>query len=254
MNTIWYQPSSYLVLFQTVLKYVLYNQTACLAQRNLVPHATQGLIDILHDLRRRLSPTQLKQFLPDMTSVAVNNRLGNPSQQLMDHDRLVVFRDRVECLLHDMAAKRIHRQIERVSANGLGDLDDLLSSAMLKAALHQEVAKTVDHQRVGLGNDGLDNVVLLLGSPYLELLLQKDGSLLVIVADNLVNNILPVTRDITVKQTTVVEGLGGGRHIGLTVRSQSLISQVSDGLRKAYSIIALTSPFHDELIDVNSVA
>ena len=42
---------------------------------------------------------------------------------------------------------------------------------MLEAALDQEVTEAVDHEGIGLVDDGLDNVKLLLGSADLELLL-----------------------------------------------------------------------------------
>lgn len=164
-----------------------------------MPHAAQGFVDILHNLGRRLNPTQLKQLLPNMTSVAVNNRLRDPSQQLVDHDRLVVLRDGVKRLLHHMAAKRIHREVEGIAADGLRNFDDLLRCAVLEAALDQKVTKAVNHQRIGLGHNGFDDVILLLGSPNLEFLLQEDGSLLVIVANNLVNNVLPVAADVAVE-------------------------------------------------------
>ena len=45
-----------LVFFQAVLKDVLYNQTTRLSERNFMPHATKGFIDILHDLGRRVTP------------------------------------------------------------------------------------------------------------------------------------------------------------------------------------------------------
>ena len=41
-----------LVFFQAVLKDVLYNQAARLSERNFMPHATEGFIDVLHDLWR----------------------------------------------------------------------------------------------------------------------------------------------------------------------------------------------------------
>lgn len=43
---------SYLVLLQAILEDILYNQAASLAQGNLVPHAAQSLVHILHYLRR----------------------------------------------------------------------------------------------------------------------------------------------------------------------------------------------------------
>ncbi len=78
---------------------------------------------------------------------------------------------------------------------------------MLEASLDKEIAESVDHERVGLGDDGLDDLVLLLRSADLELLLEEDRSLLVVVADNLVNDVLPVAVDVAVKQLAVVERL-----------------------------------------------
>ena len=69
---------------------------------------------------------------------------------------------------------------------------------MLKAALNQEVAKTVNHQGVGLSDDSLDYFVFLFRSADFQLLLEEDGGLLVVVTDNLVDDILPVAVDIPV--------------------------------------------------------
>lgn len=145
-----------------------------------------------------------------MACIAMNHSLGDSSQEFVDHDRLVLLGHGVECLLHDVAAERIHREIESMASNGLSNLDDLLRSAMLEAALNQEVPKAIDHQRIGLGDNGFNNVILLLGSANLELLLEEDGRLLVVVADDLVHNVLPVAVDIAVKEAAVVERLGRG--------------------------------------------
>lgn len=82
---------------------------------------------------------------------------------------------------------------------------------MLEAALDQEVSKAVDHEGVCLSNNGLDDLVFLLRSSDLELLLEENGSLLVVVADDLVDNVLPVAIDVAIQETTIVEGLGGGQ-------------------------------------------
>lgn len=82
---------------------------------------------------------------------------------------------------------------------------------MLEAALDQEVSKAVDHEGVCLSNNGLDNLVLLLRSSNFELLLKENRSLLVVVADDLVDNVLPVAVDVAVQETTIVEGLSGGQ-------------------------------------------
>jgi hypothetical protein len=89
---------------------------------------------------------------------------------------------------------------------------------VLKATLHEEVAKAVDHQRMGLKNDRIHNLVLLIGRTDLKLLLQKDGSLLVVVANNLVHNVLPVAVDVAVQQATVVERFSGG-NVGRTLNN-----------------------------------
>lgn len=109
-----------------------------------------------------------------------------------------------------MATKRIHRQAERVAANGLRDLDYLLGSTMLKASLNQEVAETVYHQGMSLDNDGVNDLVLLLGRSDLELLLQEYGGLLVVDAYDLVDNVLPVASGVAVEKTAIVQRLGRG--------------------------------------------
>ena len=84
----------------------------------------------------------------------------------------------------------------------------LVWSTVLKAALNKEVAKAVDHERVGLSDNSLHDLVLLLGGADLELLLKEDRCLLVIVADDLVDDILPVAIDVAVQQSAIVERLG----------------------------------------------
>lgn len=61
-----------------------------------------------------------------------------------------------------MASKRIHREAESVTTNGFSNLDNLLWRSMLEATLDQKVAKAIDHQRIGLGSNRLDNVILLI--------------------------------------------------------------------------------------------
>ena len=157
-----------------------------------------------------------------MASVPMNHGFGDATEELMHHDRLVVLRDRIKGLLDHMATKWVHGKVQCVATDGCGDLDDLLRSSMLKAPLDQKVAKAIDHERVRLRYNCLDNVVFLLGGAHLELLLEKDGGLLVIVADNLVDNVFPVASHIAIEQTTIVEWLCGGE-IGLTFRDGSLL-------------------------------
>jgi len=211
-----------LVFLQAVLKDVLNNQATSLTKSNLVPHAAKSLIDILHNLGRGLGPAKLKKLLPDMASITVNNSLWNTTKEFMDHDCLVIFRNRIESLLNDVAAESIHRQVQSVASNGLSDLDDLFRSSVLEAALNQEVTKAIDHQWISLCDNSLNYIILLLSSANFELLLEKDGSLLIIIADDLIDNILPVAIDGSIKKTTVVKRFSGWQ-IGLTFRGSSLV-------------------------------
>ena len=215
------EAKTYLVLFQAVLENVLDDQTASLAKRNLMPHAAECLVDILHDLWWRLRPAQLKKFLPDVASIAVNDCLRNAAKQLMNHDRLVVLWHRVESLLHDVTAERIHGEIESVTTDSLSDLNHLLWSAVLEATLDEKVTKAVDHQWVSLSHNGLDDVVLLLCGAHLELLLKEDRGLLVVVAHDLVNDILPVAVHSAVQEATIIQWLG---------RWEESLAFYSDGL------------------------
>lgn len=80
---------------------------------------------------------------------------------------------------------------------------------MLEASLDEKVAKAIDHEWIGLGNNRFNDVEFLLWRSNLELLLKEDRCLLVVVADNLVNDILPVAVDAAVKETAVVQGFSG---------------------------------------------
>lgn len=165
---------TYLVLLEAILENVLHDKTARFAQSNFMPHASQRIIDIFHDLGRRLSPSKLKEFLPDVTSVSVDDSFWDSTEQLMDHNGLVIFRYGVKCFLNNMTAKRIHGQVKGVASNRFCNLDNLLRCTMLKAALNKKVAKSIDHQRIGLSNNGLDNIVLLLSCANFKLLLQEN--------------------------------------------------------------------------------
>lgn len=92
----------------------------------------------------------------------------------MHHDCLVLLGHTVESLLHNMTSESIHAEIESIAADSLGNLNDLLRSAVLKAALYQEIAKAIDHERVGLLDDSLYDLELGLGHANFELLLQED--------------------------------------------------------------------------------
>lgn len=82
-----------LLFFNAVLKDVLDDKTAGLTKGNLMPHATKGLIDFDHDLRRLASPAKLEQLLPNMASITVDNGVRDASKKLSNHIGLVVFRN-----------------------------------------------------------------------------------------------------------------------------------------------------------------
>lgn len=133
----------------------------------------------------------------------------------MDHDGLVVLWDRIKCLLYNVTSEGIHGQVQGIASNGLCNLDNLFRSTMLKTALNKKVTKAVHHQGIGLSNNRFNNVVLLLGRADLQLLLEEDGGLLIVVANNFVDNVLPVTVNRTIEQTAIVQRLRG-REVGLT--------------------------------------
>ena len=117
----------------------------------------------------------------------------------MDHDGLVFLRHSIEGFLHDMAAKSIHAQAQGVAANRVGNSNDLVRRPVLEAALHKEVTETVDHERISLSHNSLDDLEFLFGRSHFELLLEEDRSLLIVVAHNLVNNVLPVAGDTSIE-------------------------------------------------------
>jgi hypothetical protein len=168
-----------------------------------------------------------------MASITMNDSLRDTPEEFMNHDRLVIFRNRIKSLLDNVATKSIHGEIQGIASNRFSNLDDLLWSTMLEATLNQEVSKSINHQWVSLSNDGFNDIILLLSSTNLQLLLEEDGSLLVIIADNLINNVLPIAVDSAIKKTTVVEGFSG-RKIGLTFCGNSLadISRTNQSDRK----------------------
>ena len=79
---------------------------------------------------------------------------------------------------------------------------------MLKTPLDEEVSKAVDHKRISLGNNCLYDVILLFRSADLQLLLEEDRRLLIIVADYLVDNILPVAVHVALEKAAIVQWLG----------------------------------------------
>ena len=84
---------------------------------------------------------------------------------------------------------------------------------MFEAALDQEVAEPIDHERIRLSHDRLHDRVFLLRRAHLKLLLQEDGRLLVVVGDDLVHDVPPVARHGAIQETAIVERLHRG-HVG----------------------------------------
>lgn len=189
---------THLFVLHTILEYVLDNQTACLTQGNFMPYPVQGLVDFRHDLWRLTAPPELEQLLPNMTCIAVDHCLWDSAEKLIDHDSFMLFGNTVKGLLNNMTSKGVHAQVEGVASYRISDCDNLVGSTMLKTPLNEEVAESIYHERIGLADNGLDDVVLLLSRPNLELLLEKDGRLLVVVANDFVHNVFPVARDILV--------------------------------------------------------
>ena len=147
----------------------------------------------------------------------------------MNHGGFVLFGDSIESFLDDMATESIHAQGKNIATNSTGNCNDLsrvsqnswytrcvingtylFRSTVLEAALNKKVAEAIDHKRICLSNDRLNDFEFLFHSANLELLLKKDRRLLIIVADNFVNDVLPVASDIAIKQTTVVQWLHRG--------------------------------------------
>lgn len=104
----------------------------------------------------------------------MNNGLRDSAEKFVNHDSLVILWNRVKGLLDDMTAESIHGEIESITTDSFCNLDYLFWSTVLKTSLNQKVTKTVDHQRISLGNNGLNNIILLLGGTDFKLLLQED--------------------------------------------------------------------------------
>lgn len=199
----------YLLFLHTVLEDVLDHQTPCFAQCNLLPHSTESLIHFVHDLRGVASPAELEELLPNMASVAVDYCLGDPAEKLVYHHCFVFLWYAVEGFLDNMATEWIHAQGESVAPDCVGNGHDLLGGTMFKAALDEEISESVYHERVRLISNRLDDVEFLFSCADFEFLLEEDGCLLVVTADDLFNYVFPITRDIFVEETPVVQWLEG---------------------------------------------
>ncbi len=181
-----------LFLLNTVLENVLNHQAACFAQCDLMPHTAKSLVDLEHDLRWLPAPAQLKEFLPDMTSIAMDDCFWDTTKEFTNHVSFMGFRNRIKRLLDNMTTESIHAEGNNIALNTIGDRNDLIRCAVLEAALHQEVAEAVDHEWIRLVDNCINDLKLLFYSANLELLLEKDRSLLIIAANNLIDNVLPV--------------------------------------------------------------
>lgn len=196
-----------LVFFQAVLEDVLHDKTPSLPEGDFMPHALQSLVDVSHDLWWRIAPAELEQLLPYVACIAMNNCLGDAAEQLMHHDCFVLLWHAVKRLLHNVAAECIHAEVEGIPANRLCDGHDLLWRAVLEATLNKEVSEAVDHQRVGLVDDGTHDLEFLVSRTYFELLLKEDRGLLVVVTHDLVNDVLPIATHVAIKKTAIVQWL-----------------------------------------------
>jgi hypothetical protein len=83
----------------------------------------------------------------------------------------------------------------------------LFGGAVFKAALDEEIAKPIYHERICLTSNGLDDIEFLFSCADFELLLKEDGCLLVITANDLVNDVFPIARDVLIEETSVIQGL-----------------------------------------------
>lgn len=110
-----------------------------------MPHTFQRFVDILHDLWWRVAPTKLEQLLPDMASVAMDDRLRNATEQFVNHDGFVVLGNNVERFLNYVATKCIHTQAQSVATDGIRYSYYLLRGTVFEAALYKKVAKAIYH-------------------------------------------------------------------------------------------------------------
>ena len=136
-----------------------------------MPHSAKSLVDVFHDLRWRIAPAQLKQFLPDVASISMYHSLRDAAKKLVNHDSFVFFGNRVKRFLDHVASKGVHAKAQGISSNSIGNGGYLLRSSMLKTALHQEVSKSIYHKRVGLSYDSFNYLIFLFDGAYFELLL-----------------------------------------------------------------------------------
>ena len=100
-----------------------------------MPHTTKCFVDILHDLRWRFGPAEFEELLPDMASISMYDSFGNATKEFVNHDCLIILGNGVKCFLNNVTTESVHGEIQRVTADCFGDLDNLLRCAMFEAAL-----------------------------------------------------------------------------------------------------------------------
>lgn len=171
-----------------------------------------------------------------MAGIPMNHSFRDSAEELMHHDRLVILWNTIKSLLNDVASKRIHTQAQCVASDRIRDGDNLVRCSMLEATLNKEVAKAVYHQGVCLANNSLDDVKLLLRCAHFELLLQENGCLLIIVANNFVHNVFPVAGDILVEEASIIEWFKG-RNVGLHRASTSALEEELAHIPSRVSIV-----------------
>ena len=148
-------------MFRTVLKDILNDQGTRLVHSYTGPSACDRTVDIGHDRRGSVGPTDFKDLLPDMTSVPMDNRLSDTSKHLGDDPGLGILFYIIQRFLDYMASKGITSQRQDITPHRLRQSINLLSRSEFETALDQEVAKSVRHQRVGLTQDRVNDLDLL---------------------------------------------------------------------------------------------
>lgn len=180
-----------------------------------MPHVLQVRVDEFHDLRTSTLPAKLEELLPDMASVTVDDGILDAHEKVVDHEALLLLRGVVKGLLNDVTAKSIHTELDGMTADALGNVEDVRRRTVLHTALDEEVAKAVEHQVLALTDDDLDDGLLLFSTTGLDLLLEEQRCLLVVATDDFVHDHFPIGGNVFVEEATVVERLSRKYIIGL---------------------------------------
>lgn len=142
-----------LFILNAILENILNNKTSCFTEGYFVPHTTKSLIYFGHYLRRLATPSQLKEFLPNMACIPMNDGFWNSAKEFMNHHSFILFRDTIKGLLNDMTSKRIHAQIQGIAANSICNGNNLFRGTMLKTPLHKKITEAIHHERISLIDD-----------------------------------------------------------------------------------------------------